>query len=92
MTPSCTRAHVALTAPDSSQALALTPALTLHSRPPGRVTASVGVYKTPAALTHSAAAFDPSSMVRCRDYHAHQTSHRRDGAGWTCDRCSEVMP
>jgi len=31
--------------------------------------------------------FDPSSMVRCQDYDAHQTSHRRDGIGWTCDIC-----
>jgi hypothetical protein len=36
--------------------------------------------------------FDPSTMVRCRDYHAHQTSHHRDGIGWTCDACSEVTP
>ena len=34
--------------------------------------------------------FDPSTMVRCRDYHAHQTGHRRAGDGWTCDRCNEV--
>jgi hypothetical protein len=31
--------------------------------------------------------FDPSTMVRCQDYHAHQTSHHRDGNGWTCDLC-----
>lgn len=31
--------------------------------------------------------FDPSTMVRCADYHAHQRSHHRDGIGWTCDAC-----
>jgi len=37
--------------------------------------------------THPGLPFDPSSMVRCRDYHAHQTSHHRDGIGWTCGIC-----
>jgi hypothetical protein len=36
--------------------------------------------------------FDPSTMVRCQDYHAHQTSHHRDGIGWTCGICSGVTP
>lgn len=35
--------------------------------------------------------FDASSMVRCHDYHAHQTSHHRDGIGWTCGIC-QVTP
>jgi hypothetical protein len=29
-----------------------------------------------------------SSTVTCSDYHAHQTSHRRDGDGFVCDLCS----
>lgn len=48
---------------------------------------SVGgsIYPTPDETP--AAAFDSSTMVRCRDYHAHQTSHHRDGIGWTCAIC-----
>ena len=47
-----------------------------------------GVYKTPVSLANPLASFDPETMVRCADYHAHQTSHHRDGNGWTCDICN----
>jgi hypothetical protein len=88
MNPSCTRTQSAPAPVEPCTRLALA----LHSRPPGVVSASGGVYKTPAALANPAAAFDPETLVRCADYHAHQTSHHRDGSGWTCDACSEVAP
>jgi len=40
-----------------------------------------GVYKTPVSLANPLASFDPETMVRCRDYRSHQTSHRRAGSG-----------
>jgi hypothetical protein len=58
----------------------------------GVVSDNEGVYKTPVSVTPSVTPFDPETMVRCADYHAHQTSHHRDGDGWTCDLCSEVTP
>lgn len=27
------------------------------------------------------------ATVRCDDYRAHQSAHRRVGAGWVCDAC-----
>jgi hypothetical protein len=32
--------------------------------------------------------FDPETMIRCADYHAHQGHHRRLGKGWTCVICN----
>jgi hypothetical protein len=53
---------------------------------------SGGGFKNPTPDETPAGPFDPETMVRCADYHAHQTSHHRDGSGWTCDACSEVAP
>jgi len=56
---------------------------------PGVVSDNRGVYKTPVSVTPDThRPFDPETMVRCADYHAHQSSHRREGIGWTCDLCS----
>ena len=54
---------------------------------PSVVSDTEGVYKTPVTVTPTVTPFDPSSMIRCRDYHAHQSSHHRDGIGWTCGIC-----
>jgi hypothetical protein len=51
---------------------------------------SVGGFKNPTPDETPAGPFDPSTMVRCADYHAHQTSHHRDRIGWTCGICSGV--
>jgi hypothetical protein len=59
---------------------------------PGEVNDTPGVYIDPG-VAHADARrpFDPASMVRCADYRSHYAAHRRDGNGWTCDRCSEAM-